>query len=241
MNLLSILPSLRSGLGLCLLAAAALFPSACASKKGEAGLVVSTVDPAVAANAGQVDMTTAEPDADYSVAGIRDYVEDQLEPYAEQLEPMLDRAADEEEAGQPEISSTIAELKDYTVKKGDSLWSISREFGTSIDALKRVNGMSGDALVAGKALRIPGSGGSDGEAESPAPEDSQEVKVTRPQAGEDAVADDAEEKLPETLPSGVVPPTPPRAPVSPGGVDSAPVKESETTIGEDGFLRFGDE
>ncbi len=43
----------------------------------------------------------------------------------------------------------------YTVKAGDSLWSISRKYGTSVDAIKRLNGLNSDFLVIGTTLKIP--------------------------------------------------------------------------------------
>lgn len=44
----------------------------------------------------------------------------------------------------------------YTVKSGDSLWSISRKFGVSVDELKKVNNLSSNLLKIGQNLIIPG-------------------------------------------------------------------------------------
>lgn len=44
----------------------------------------------------------------------------------------------------------------YTVKSGDSLWSISRKFGVSVDELKKVNNLSSNLLSIGQNLIIPG-------------------------------------------------------------------------------------
>lgn len=44
----------------------------------------------------------------------------------------------------------------YTVKSGDSLWSISRKFGVSVDDLKKVNNLSSNLLSIGQNLIIPG-------------------------------------------------------------------------------------
>lgn len=44
----------------------------------------------------------------------------------------------------------------YTVKSGDSLWSISRKFGVSVNELKKVNNLSSNLLKIGQNLIIPG-------------------------------------------------------------------------------------
>jgi LysM repeat protein len=43
----------------------------------------------------------------------------------------------------------------YTVKAGDSLYAISRVFGTSVDQIKALNGLAGEKLQPGDRLRIP--------------------------------------------------------------------------------------
>lgn len=44
----------------------------------------------------------------------------------------------------------------YTVRSGDTLWLLSRRFGTTVDAIKRLNGLTSDNLQIGQVLRIPG-------------------------------------------------------------------------------------
>lgn len=44
----------------------------------------------------------------------------------------------------------------YTVKSGDSLWSISRKFGVTVNDLKKVNNLSSNLLSVGQNLIIPG-------------------------------------------------------------------------------------
>lgn len=47
----------------------------------------------------------------------------------------------------------------YTVKRGDSLWAISRKFGTSVGAIQSANGLSGSEIRIGQVLSIPGGSG----------------------------------------------------------------------------------
>lgn len=42
----------------------------------------------------------------------------------------------------------------YTVQAGDSLWRIAQRYGTAVDAIKRLNGLTGDLITVGQILRI---------------------------------------------------------------------------------------
>lgn len=46
---------------------------------------------------------------------------------------------------------------EYTVQSGDTLWLIARKYGTTVDAIKSLNGLSSDLLNIGQILRIPES------------------------------------------------------------------------------------
>ena len=46
----------------------------------------------------------------------------------------------------------------YVVQKGDTLYGISKQFGVSVDDLKRVNNLSSSNISVGSVLRIPSSG-----------------------------------------------------------------------------------
>ncbi len=43
----------------------------------------------------------------------------------------------------------------YTVQAGDSLWLIANRYGTTVEAIKNLNGLTGNALDIGQVLKIP--------------------------------------------------------------------------------------
>jgi len=45
----------------------------------------------------------------------------------------------------------------YVIQAGDSLWSIAQLYGTSIDNIRALNGLTGDALIAGDTLKVSGT------------------------------------------------------------------------------------
>ena len=52
--------------------------------------------------------------------------------------------------------STIPETDGlYTVKRGDTLYSIARTYNTSVQELRRLNGLTTDTLTIGQTLRVP--------------------------------------------------------------------------------------
>lgn len=62
-------------------------------------------------------------------------------------------AAKSSAAAKPK-ASTPATTR-YRVRKGDSLWTIARRHGITVDALKRANSIRSDRVVAGQVLVIP--------------------------------------------------------------------------------------
>ena len=47
----------------------------------------------------------------------------------------------------------------YTVRWGDTLFSIARRFGTTVEAIKEANDLSSDLIIVGQKLTIPGATG----------------------------------------------------------------------------------
>ncbi|RMH07741.1 MAG: LysM peptidoglycan-binding domain-containing protein [Nitrospirae bacterium] len=43
-----------------------------------------------------------------------------------------------------------------TVRPGDSLWRLARAHGTTVAILKQLNGLSGDQIIVGQILKLPG-------------------------------------------------------------------------------------
>lgn len=51
----------------------------------------------------------------------------------------------------PVAGSTIP----YTVQKGDSLWKLSRDYDTTVEAIQAANGITGNNIQLGQTIQIP--------------------------------------------------------------------------------------
>lgn len=56
-----------------------------------------------------------------------------------------------------ENGGAITSDNTYTVKNGDSLWSIARTYNTTVDTLRRLNNLTSDILRIGQVLKVPSS------------------------------------------------------------------------------------
>lgn len=55
----------------------------------------------------------------------------------------------------PSAGTAPAPYFEYTVRSGDTLWTLAQRYGTTVDAIKRLNGLTGNNLSIGQVLRIP--------------------------------------------------------------------------------------
>lgn len=55
------------------------------------------------------------------------------------------------------INDSIDEFNYYTVLKGDTLYSISRKFNTTVDSLKKLNNLNSNLLSVGEQIKVPSS------------------------------------------------------------------------------------
>lgn len=53
------------------------------------------------------------------------------------------------------IDNEEEDLETYTVKKGDTLYSIAKEFNTTVDNLKKINNMLTNTLIVGSKILVP--------------------------------------------------------------------------------------
>jgi len=54
-----------------------------------------------------------------------------------------------------ESTTRLAERTSYEIQPGDSLWDIARQHGTTVEALREVNGLDGNRIYAGQVIDLP--------------------------------------------------------------------------------------
>ena len=57
--------------------------------------------------------------------------------------------------GQAYVAPATSGTSSHTVRKGDTLYNLSRRYGTTVSAIRQSNGISGDLIRIGERLRIP--------------------------------------------------------------------------------------
>jgi hypothetical protein len=68
-------------------------------------------------------------------------------PYARYVENLTNPQADTRFAA--------ADVREYQVRRGDSLWTIARAHGTTVERLREENSLRGSRIYAGQLLRVP--------------------------------------------------------------------------------------
>ena len=53
------------------------------------------------------------------------------------------------------VPSNLTNYQKYTIEKGDSLYSISKKFNTTVDAIKKLNNITSNILSIGTTILIP--------------------------------------------------------------------------------------
>jgi hypothetical protein len=69
------------------------------------------------------------------------------QPYESYVTRITSREAQEEQAAR--MATRV------TVRRGDSLWTIARRHGTTVESLKSANGLRGSRIYAGQVLAVP--------------------------------------------------------------------------------------
>ena len=78
-----------------------------------------------------------------------------------ELEEQLTNALAEDDVAETRlVTANVApseepRLMSYRVNRGDTLWSIARRHGTTVDALKDLNSLDSSRILAGQVLRVP--------------------------------------------------------------------------------------
>lgn len=59
------------------------------------------------------------------------------------------------QSGQEVRLASASETQDYRVRRGDSLWTIARRLGTSVQEIRSANDLRGSRIYAGQVLTVP--------------------------------------------------------------------------------------
>ena len=64
----------------------------------------------------------------------------------------------EECFGEEYVPDSVPTLQEYTVKRGDTLYSIAKNYGVSVSDILKTNNLNSSSLSIGQVLKIPGGG-----------------------------------------------------------------------------------
>jgi len=71
-------------------------------------------------------------------------------------------AAETVAAPEPEPEVVEPSVATYRTRRGDTLWSIARRHGTTVQTLRSLNGLKSSQLVVGQVISLPTAAGADG-------------------------------------------------------------------------------
>ncbi|MBK1624913.1 M23 family metallopeptidase [Afifella marina] len=142
-------------------------------------------------------------------------VDSQGTPQPRRAEPAVART----EAPQPHQQNNVASSGGYTVRSGDSLWSIAHAHGVTTSELASANNIEGGNIRPGQTLKIPSGG---------------ETQVARVDPKDGTMSDAQPEATPEVRPEKTpVSYTPPSA--EPKQESAAPAADTTAKSGGAGF------
>ena len=84
------------------------------------------------------------------------------------------RAVDSFESASSKTRAIAANRSNYVVRSGDTLWSISQDFGTTVNTIKKANGLRSSSLKVGQKIYLPNSSS---QATQQAVKDAEKVKT----------------------------------------------------------------
>ncbi len=75
--------------------------------------------------------------------------------FTQEYADYVDRRASADDTRSAEQSVQAADDVEYEVRRGDSLWTIARAYGISVDDLRDRNDLRGSRIYAGQVLQVP--------------------------------------------------------------------------------------
>jgi LysM repeat protein len=83
-----------------------------------------------------------------------DYIVWRVDPPRNPIRPVIIELPSRATAPKIELKEPKTVVQTYSVKKGDTLWSISRRYGLTVEAVKNFNNLSGNIINVGQELRV---------------------------------------------------------------------------------------
>lgn len=103
---------------------------------------------------GPEDLMDEEQDVNDSIDNIETNNDSDLSEFESAIEEMMGQFAEGDKMARVPLDGPMTK---YTVQKGDTLYSLAKKIGTSVDMLKQLNRMDDDNIQVGQELNIPES------------------------------------------------------------------------------------